>query len=280
MKRTITISKHAGFCAGVKMAYKTATEASKNGLPVYMLGHLVHNTQVIEKLGSEGIKSVNSLSDIPDNVKGLLMISAHGIGPSTYEQAKEKGLEIADTTCVWVKTAQKAAKSLSDKGYSVIIVGDRDHTEVKGIMEWAGNEVIVVERSSDLDKIAVPERVALVAQTTQSIENFNSVAEKLKGLAKDLVAQNTICDATSKMQKSAVDLARVSDVMLVIGDKRSANTKRLKELSLAEGVPTYQIQNAKELDPSWLEGKQKIGITAGASTPEWVIDEVVNSLTS
>lgn len=194
------------------------------------------------------------------------------------EEAKKTGLKIIDTTCPWVRKAQDTAHKLAQEGYQVIIVGDKNHTEIKGIAEWAGKGSIVIENEGNIVGSVLSNKVGIVAQTTQSFDNFNAVAEALRKKIKDLKVLNTICDATKKMQSDAVELAKKSDIMLVIGDKKSANTKRLKELCEETGTPTHQIQDSKELDMEWLKGKIAVGVTAGASTPDWVINEVVASL--
>lgn len=275
----IEIAQHAGFCSGVERAYKIAVETSKRDIPVFVLGYLVHNSFVIKKLGSLGVKSVSSISEIPDRGSCVLIISAHGVGPEIYDQAKCKNLEVVDTTCSWVKKAQSIAHDLAGKGYKILIVGDKNHTEVKGIMEWAGdNNALIIEGPADIDVSVLPEKIAVIAQTTQSQENFDNVVKKIKLSAKELVVHNTICGATSKRQSSAVELAKRSDLMLVIGDQKSANTKRLKELCEKTGTMTFQIQDEGEIRVKWLEGKKNVGITAGASTPAEIISQVVNKI--
>ncbi|MFH1617388.1 MAG: 4-hydroxy-3-methylbut-2-enyl diphosphate reductase [Candidatus Margulisiibacteriota bacterium] len=275
----IISAQHSGFCEGVSAAYKTAVLTAQKGQNVFMLGNLVHNTQVVDKLKDLGIKVLSSLSEIPQNATGSLLISAHGVAPHIYEEAEKKGLNIIDTTCSWVKRAQKIAKEMGKKGMTVVIVGDEGHPEVKGLIGWAGKNSVVIENpeeASDLDFISFFQpQVGVVAQTTQSEDNFNSIVAELKKHLKDLEVHNTICGATEKRQKAAVELARGVDLMLVIGDQKSANTKRLTELCSKTGTETHQIQTAKELDPQWLKGKGKVGLTAGASTPDWVVEEVV-----
>lgn len=275
----IQIAQNAGFCSGVEKAYNIALETSKKDIPIYVLGYLVHNSFVISKLESKGLRTIKSLSEIPSGQKCALIISAHGVGPHIYEEAEKRNVEIVDTTCAWVKKAQRIAHDLGSTGYQIIIVGDKDHTEVKGITGWAGeNNAVIVESLSDLHKVSLSDKVAVVAQTTQSLENFNAIVEDLKKRTKDTVVHNTICGATFRRQASAVDLAKGSDIMLILGDRRSANTKRLKELCEKTGTPTFQIQDASELDKKWLNGKNNIGITAGASTPQEIIAQVVNKI--
>lgn len=276
----ILIAEHSGFCEGVERAFRIAIDTAQAGIPVFMLGNLVHNKQVVERLQNLGVKSVSSLSEIPGNTKGTLLISAHGVAPEVYEQAKGMSLEVVDTTCPWVKKAQKIAKELADEGRFVIIVGDKGHPEVKALVGWSGGRAVVVENLEDLGKLSLStkDRVGVLAQTTQAEEHFDRMVAELKKKVKDLKEYDTICGATSKRQSAAVELAKKVDLILVIGDKMSANTKRLTELCSKTGTETHQIQTVEELDQSWLVGKSKVGITAGASTPEWVIQEVIKSL--
>jgi 4-hydroxy-3-methylbut-2-enyl diphosphate reductase len=278
----ILVAEHAGFCEGVERAYRIALEQTKIGRPVFMLGNLVHNTQVIEKFKNLGVKTVKALSEIPPDTRGVLLISAHGVAPEIYNEAEGLGLRTVDTTCSWVRNAQRLAKQLSEKGLVVVIVGDEGHPEVKGLLGWAGRNAIVVQSPEDLEGFEslnfFQAGIGVIAQTTQSEANFNAVVNKLGAKFKNLVVHQTICGATSKRQNAAVDLAKKVDLTLVVGDKMSANTKRLTELCSQTGTETHQIQTVKELDAKWLKGKERIGITAGASTPEWVIREVVDGL--
>ncbi|MBI5699080.1 4-hydroxy-3-methylbut-2-enyl diphosphate reductase [Candidatus Saganbacteria bacterium] len=276
----ILIAEHSGFCEGVERAYRIALEQTREGRPVFMLGNLVHNAQVVEKFKNSGVKVVKEISEIPSGAQGTLLISAHGVAPQVYEEARTRGLAVVDTSCPWVKKAQKIAKELADEGRVVVIVGDKGHPEVKALVGWSGGKGQVVENLADLQKLSFPpsEKVGILAQTTQAEEHFKRLTDELKKKTKDLKVFNTICGATSKRQKAAVDLAKKVDLMLVIGDKLSANTKRLAELCDQTGTETHQIQTVKELDQGWLKGKKKVGITAGASTPEWVIEEVITLL--
>lgn len=278
--RKIVKARHSGFCSGVDTAFNTALKVSGERKNVFVLGLLVHNAMVIKQLEDRGIKSVSSLAEIPDPKKATVIISAHGAGPVIYAEAEKLGIDIVDTTCPWVRKAQRIAKELSDSGAKVFIVGDRSHAEVKGIMEWAQGNATVLESPSDLRGQECPSKAGVLAQTTQSKKNFDLIVTELLKLCSDLQVHNTICGATSQRQESAVETAMAVDAMIVIGDKRSANTKRLFELCSATGTPAYWIQSARELDLKSLKDKEKIGITAGASTPDGAIDEVVNALSS
>lgn len=274
----LLIAKSLGFCTGVNRAYNLAIKTATKGEPVYILGYLVHNQKVIDELKAKGVQTVKTLKEIPKGSTGHLIISAHGLSPDMYEEAKKTGLNIIDTTCPWVKKSQSLAKQLVEEGYHLVIVGDKNHTEVVGIMGWAHNKAQVIEGIKDLKKVKFHEKMAVIAQTTQSAKHFEDVVNGLAGKTNELKMFNTICDATGKMQRSAVDVAKRSEIMLVIGDSKSANTRRLKELCEETGAKTYQIESADSLDLNLLKGFDVIGLTAGASTPAYVIEGVIAKL--
>lgn len=272
----IILAKHAGFCEGVERAYKIALDAVKRTKPVFILGDLVHNKDVVAEFKKLGIKRVKSLKGLPPH--STLIITAHGAAPETIYKAEEMKLRIIDTTCPWVKKAQRLARDLARSDRQVVIVGDKGHPEVVGLLGWAGRGAKVVECKSDLKGLRFKGRVGVLAQTTQSKENFDSVVGELRKKAQDVEVYNTICEATSSRQCSAADLAKRVELVLVIGDFKSANTKRLTELCRKVGVPTRQIQNDRELKLKWFKGKKRIGITAGASTPDWIIRRVLEKI--
>ncbi len=274
----LLISKYLGFCTGVSRAYKLALKTAQQGEPVYIFGYLVHNLKVIDELQSKGIKTIKTLNELPKDATGYLVISAHGLSPEMHAKAEKTGLKIVDTTCPWVKKPQETAKQLIDEGYHVVIVGDRNHAEVLGIMGWANNKAQVVENAKDLKKVEFHDKIGVIAQTTQSAKNFDEVVNGLLPKTNELKTFNTICEATNKMQRSAQETAKRSEIMFVIGDAKSANTKRLKELCEETGAKTYQIESAADLDLNLIKGFDIIGLTAGASTPDNVIEEVVKKL--
>lgn len=276
----ILIAEHSGFCEGVERAYQIALEQTEAGKPVFMLGNIVHNAQVVSKFTRAGARVIKNLSEIPPNSIGILIISAHGVPPEVYAEAKAKGLGMIDTTCPWVKKAQKIAKELAEEGRFIIIVGDKGHPEVKSLIGWSGGTAVVVEKVEEVAKLTLPagQKIGILAQTTQAENTFNIIVAAVKQLEKNVKEHNTICGATAKRQAAAVNLAEEVDLMLVIGDPMSANTKRLTELCHQTGTETHQIQTVDELDKKWLAGKDKVGITAGASTPEWIIKEVIARL--
>lgn len=276
----ILTAKHAGFCEGVERAYRIALKETENNQNVFMLGNLVHNSQVVNKFKKLGIKTIKDLSEITPGTKGTLILSAHGVPPQVYEEAKALGLKIVDTTCPWVKNPQRIAQELAKEGRQVVIIGDKGHPEVKSLVGWSGGTALVVQNIEELKQTRLDQQkpIGVLAQTTQSEENFSSIINYLKQNFKDVKEQNTICGATEKRQSSAIDLSNKVDLMLIVGDKMSANTKRLTELCTKTGTEAHQIQTVDELNLDWLKGKNKIGITAGASTPDWVIEKVEQKL--
>ena len=270
-------AKNAGFCFGVNRAMKLAFEAAASNVnPIYSLGPLIHNPQQVELLTRKGVHVISSLNSL--NPGDTLIIRSHGISPSVLEEAKAKRLKVVDATCPFVLKAQKLAQRLDVEGYQVIIVGEGDHPEVIGIMGFAGNEAQVVEKASDVHNLPIRKRVGIVAQTTQSFDNFRDVVCTLLGKSDELKVFNTICHATTHSQEAALDIAKKVDLMIVIGGRNSANTSRLAFLCAQSGVPTRHIETASELQMSWLENKATVGVTAGASTPEWIIEGVINKL--
>ena len=205
--------------------------------------------------------------------EGTIIIRSHGVGPQVYEEAKVRGLNLVDATCPHVKKAQLSAKELIKDGRKVVIIGEKNHPEVKSIFEWSGKRAIILEAEEDAKNFASCSKLGIVSQTTVSGENFVKMVAHLLGKANDIRILRTICTATDQRQKAALDLATQVDVMLVIGGRNSANTTRLAQLC-KEKCRTYHIETAQELAPEWLENANKVGITAGASTPDWIIGEV------
>ena len=270
-------AEEAGFCFGVKRALEIATKAAVRGeqIPVYTLGPIIHNPQVVGELDKLGIKAINSIEDI---AQGTVIIRSHGVSPAILEKAKKKGLHIIDATCPFVKSAQKYAKKLVDEGYQTFIYGDHEHPEVIGIYGSSAGSATVVSSIEELSAIRLKERVGFVAQTTKSPSSFQDLISRVITQVKELKVYNTICNTTEMRQRAAVKLARNVDIMFVIGGHNSANTNRLAEICAQTATPTYHIETVHEIDWQWLNNKQKIGITAGASTPDWLIKEVIEAM--
>ncbi len=273
----ITTAEEAGFCFGVKRAIDMAMEAvqDESDIKVYTLGPIIHNPQVVEKLEELGIRSVEDLSEIDS---GVIIIRSHGVEPKTIEQAENKGLTILDATCPYVKKAQKNAQLLMEEGYQTLIYGDQDHPEVKGILGATDYKALIVEDKNDLDEIDLQSKVGIVAQTTKSPASFKELIGLLLNRVKELKIYNTICNTTQVRQSGAENLADDVEIMFVIGGFNSANTNRLAEICSNTGTPTYHIETAEDIEWSWLENINKIGITAGASTPDWLIKEVIQAM--
>jgi (E)-4-hydroxy-3-methyl-but-2-enyl pyrophosphate reductase len=283
----ITIAKTAGFCFGVKRAYDLACVNSKDCEKLYILGKLVHNDDVCRDLYKRGIKEIKSLDDIKE---GTVIFTAHGVGPCLYEKASEKGIKIIDTTCPKVMKAQRLAKIYAEKKFQVLIFGDRDHKEVKSIREWTRNKGKVIGSADELSakggfasggkkiKLEKSGKYCLVSQTTQNMGEFKKIIAWLKKNIKNFMYFNTICPSTNDRQKEVKELARRNDVVVVIGGRDSANSRRLFEISKKLNRNSYFIENAKQLKKSWINGIKKIAISAGASTPDWVIREVVDKI--
>ena len=266
-----------GFCTGVRRAINMIEKAAKELGPLQTLGPIVHNQQVVDRLAEHGVTVAESLNQLK---REILCISSHGVGPQTIKETEARGIRIIDTTCPFVRRSQVAAKRLANSGFSVIVFGDENHREVQGVLGYAGEKGLATVKVPPFKKLSP--RVGILSQTTQSFAAFHNfvssfVQTHLESIA-ELRVVNTICDATRKHQEAALDLARRSDLILVVGSRGSANTKRLAELCSAL-VETHHIETAQEIDPKWLSGKvERIGITAGASTPDEVIDEVISSL--
>jgi len=269
------VAKNAGFCFGVKRALRYAEDAAAQFGKIYSLGPLIHNPQEVERLSSQGIISVDSL----DQVEGdYVIVRSHGVKPEIFALAKEKNINVIDATCPFVKSAQSYAKDLAAEGYSVVVVGDKNHPEVEGIVGWSNNTAVVVENAEEAAQVPLGDKIGVIAQTTQPDRNFQQVVEELKKRNSRLMVYNTICHATAERQKSALALAKEVDIVLVVGGLNSANTKKLARISSEAGTPTYHIEEAKDIDFSWLKGKKRVGVTAGASTPDWIIKEVLQKM--
>lgn len=269
----VICAKEMGFCFGVKRALDMTEEALREGKRVKTFGPLIHNPQVIKFLQQKGVEIVEDINRVDS---GSIIIRAHGITPEGYKVLRQKNLEIIDATCPYVKVTQTRAKKLYREGYQVVIIGEKEHPEVIGIR---GNirEAIVIEKEEEVDSLKFYPRIGIVAQTTQSLEKLSSILCKLLLKSNELKIYNTICKATKKRQEAAVELSKKVDSMIVIGGRNSSNTRRLYELCL-EFTQVLWVETKEELRKEQLLAKKRIGITAGASTPTWVIQEIVDTL--
>lgn len=273
----IFLADKAGLCFGVKRALKTAFETAGKG-SVYCYGPLIHNPQEVDRLRRAGVETVEDFSSL--GPKDFLIIRSHGVPPQVLAQARENGLQIIDLTCPFVGKAQRDAELLQKEGYQVIVIGEKKHPEVQGILGYAGDDAVVVETVEEVESLKFKNRLGVVAQTTQSYGNFSGIVLKLLRLSKELKVFNTICHSTKERQDAARVLAGQVDVMLVVGGRNSANTTRLASICRQEGKATYHIEVAQEIKPEWLKGAANVGVTAGASTPDWVVEGVMKILES
>jgi len=266
----VILAEHLGFCYGVKRAIEIARQNASSDGSSSTLGPIIHNPQMVERLKNEGVGTVGSLEEMDD---GLIIIRSHGVGPKVYEEAESRGLELVDATCPHVKKAQLSAKLLSEEGYTVVIVGEKNHPEVKSIFEWTAQDAYIIETEAEANALPRIGKLGIVSQTTFSGDRFRSIVSCLLEKSREIKILRTICTATDLRQAAALDLAEKVDVMLVIGGKNSANTTRLAQLC-ATKCKTYHIETVEELQDDWIKDVNKIGITAGASTPDWIIKEV------
>ncbi len=271
----IILSKFSGYCYGVKKAVSVADESIDKYEDIYSLGSLIHNKRAVEKLKNKGLKVVD---DIEEKNKNIIFRS-HGVEKKYYDYANKNNLNVIDTTCIYVKKIHQIVEEKYKDGYEIIIVGSKKHPEVIGINSWSNYKAQFVEDISDTDKLNIDEEksYAVVFQTTFNIEKYTKIVEILKEKIKNVEIFNTICSATKKRQDFALQLADEVDMMIVIGDTSSSNSKKLYELA-NEKVKSIFIEDVAELEEVMFEGVQRLGVTAGASTPDFVIDEVIEYL--
>ncbi|MBI9019248.1 MAG: 4-hydroxy-3-methylbut-2-enyl diphosphate reductase [Phycisphaerae bacterium] len=276
----VLVAQKMGFCFGVEHAISTAEKLLTEHNQVYCLGHLIHNRQVVQRLAEKGLRVVDSLEEIgnQDQIKPTVLIRSHGCRPEVLQEVKDRGLELVDATCVLVKRAQNLVDKLHNQGYQVIVVGDPDHPEIQGVVGYAP-DVIVIDGPEAMSKLPESGKLAIISQTTHSIENFGKIVGLIatKGFD-ELKVVNTICRETSRRQASAIELCHQVDVMFVLGSHHSANTGELAELCRRNGVETYHLQDWSEFKTEFVNGKTTAGITAGASTPNWVIKPFIENL--
>jgi (E)-4-hydroxy-3-methyl-but-2-enyl pyrophosphate reductase len=271
------IRAHAmGFCFGVRDAIEVVKELGEAGTPVYTLGAIVHNPQIADRLEELNVHVVDDLDQAPEGA--IIAVTAHGAPPELQAEAESRGFRVIDTTCPLVTRIQKTAAELVQQRYSVLIYGDAKHKEVKGIVGWSGGKAKVITSMADLEGWEPTRRVALISQSTSNMERFVELARDLVGAMVqrgiEVRVINTICRPTKDRQRAVRELAREVDVVVAIGGRQSANTKKLVLAAKEEGAQAYQVERLEDLDPAWFTGMERVGVTAGASTPDWVIDEV------
>ena len=275
----VNIAKSAGFCFGVKRALEIAFRTAGRRKMVYMLGDVVHNEDVVREIEKSGIKKIAKLNSTKS---GILLIRAHGSSLNTFTKAAKLGYEIIDATCPMVKEIHRIAKEMQNKGYKIIIIGDKEHDEVRGIAGQLKDKALVIDGMNNipLRKIKKFKKAAVVAQSTQSLDAVLKITGVLKKHITDLVFFNTICKPTRTKQDEIKYIPLENDAMIIIGSKTSANTKRLYEISRSLNKNSWWVSSKKEIKPTWFKGARSVGITAGASTPEYTIKEITSYIRS
>ena len=276
----LKLAKTAGFCMGVRRAVDQVLDIAlqEKGRRIYTYGPLIHNPQTIELLKSRGITAVSSIDEIPDKSHAVLVIRAHGIAPSERKKIRVSGIKIIDATCPKVGYVQSIIKKHSSQDYTVIIAGDRKHPEVDGLWGYTEGRGIIISSIEDAQKIPYMKKVCVVAQTTQDMGEFEQMVQIIKQKCPGAIVYNTICSSTEERQSEIINLAREMDVVFVVGGKNSANTCRLSDLSKKQNTPTFHIETSEEIDSLDLSAYSCIGVSAGASTPNWIIDEVLSTI--
>jgi 4-hydroxy-3-methylbut-2-en-1-yl diphosphate reductase len=277
----VVLAQPRGFCAGVVRAIDIVERAlEKYGSPVYVRHEIVHNRHVVEKLKGKGAIFVEELDEVPQGARTVF--SAHGVPLSVVEQAKTRGLPVLDATCPLVSKVHMQGKRYASRGRTLILIGHAGHPEVEGTMGQVGAPVHLVSTEADVDELDIPNDTptAYVTQTTLSVDDTKGVIKALKKRFTDITGPDTsdICYATQHRQSAVRDLCKVSDVILVVGAANSSNSNRLREIGVEEGLPSYLIADGDELDPKWVEGVATVGLTAGASAPEELIQSVIAAL--
>jgi len=275
-------AKELGFSMGVRRAVEMMEGAAGELGPITSLGSTVHNPQVVDKLRSRGVEVIDTLECIDTRP---VAITAHGVGPQVLQELQFRGVSVVDTTCPIVTRAQQWAKKLTDEGFGVIVFGDPEHKEVRGILGWAQGKVVTMRTPAELDAPLpdwMPSRVAVLSQTTETESHFADFVQTLLSKHMDEISElrviNTLCNATTSQQEATQELAQQVQLMVVVGGRESANTRHLADVAREQGVETYHVESANEIDAAWLAGRDRVGVAAGASTPDAVIDDVVDRL--
>lgn len=268
----LTIGEHAGFCFGVRRAVDKAFECASQQLPCVTLGPLIHNPQEVARLMEAGVCSVSSLDEVQPGQ--TVIIRSHGVTPQVYAQCQERGIPVIDCTCPHVAHIHQLAREYSENGRAVIIVGEADHPEVVGIAGWAHGEVFILPTREAAEAAQLPDEALVVAQTTIRRDRFEDVLSVLRRRVRDLTVRMTICAATSKRQQEAESLSRTADVMIVVGGRNSSNTQKLLETCRLRCARAYQVETPDDVPKGIVTPEDRVAITAGASTPQWLLEQV------
>lgn len=274
----VNVAKTAGFCFGVKRAVDQVYEQTEkeNGKKIYTYGPIIHNEEVVKDLRSRGVEVIHSEKELAALTEGIVIIRSHGVPKRIYDLLEERKLQYVDATCPFVKKIHNIVKKASEEGSHVIIIGNPEHPEVQGIMGWSLLPVTVIQDAEEAEQLSLPEeqKICIVSQTTFNYNKFKDLVEIISKKRYDISVLNTICNATKERQTEAKSIAKGVDAMIVIGDKHSSNTQKLFEICKKACNNTYYIQTLDDLDLNQLGSVETVGITAGASTPNKIIEEV------
>lgn len=269
----IIIAKTAGFCFGVDRAIKKLDEAvAEKETAVYTIGPIIHNKNVMAHYAARGVGIIEEIDEL--TAGAVAVIRSHGVGKDCYEALARKGARVIDATCPYVKKVQQIVRRCYEEGYQILIVGDAHHPEVIGVNGWCGNEAVIINSKKDVLNLQNYDKICIVAQTTMIEAVFAQIIEAVEEKFPHARVHNTICSATEERQSEAAKIAQHTDAMIVIGDRKSSNTKKLAEICRMHNEKVYEIESAAQIDESIFFNNDKIGITAGASTPAWIIKEV------
>ena len=277
----IILASEMGFCFGVRRAVEMMEDATEQTGEIDSLGSVVHNPQVVAQLKAKGLDIIASLEQVSDRP---VAITAHGVSESVVRELEGRGVSVLDTTCPIVTRSQQWAKRLTEEGFAVIVFGDPNHKETRGVLGWAEGNAYAIPSIAEIDSLPdqLPTRLGVLSQTTETEAHFAEFVRALLERRMDRISElrviNTLCNATTSQQAAAQELANKVDLMIVIGGRESANTRHLAEVAREEGVEARQVESADEIEREWLEGRERVGVTAGASTPDAAIDAVVARL--
>jgi len=277
----VVLAQPRGFCAGVERAIEIVERAlEKYGPPIYVRHEIVHNRHVVERLRAKGARFVDEIDEVPPG--SVTIFSAHGVASAIETRAGERGLPVIDATCPLVSKVHIEGQRYANQGREIVLIGHAGHPEIEGTMGRITGKVHLISRPEEVAKLRVgnPDKLAFITQTTLSVDDTRAVIEALKARFPSIVGPDTkdICYATQNRQRATLELAKIVDVVLVVGAPNSSNSNRLREIAAEFGVPSYLIEDASALDPRWLEGASAVGITAGASAPEELVEELVGRL--
>lgn len=278
MSREVILCENAGFCFGANRGYNAVEEALTEGKPIYTFGPILNNAFLVEDFEKRGAKVVNDISEFSNLPKGKIIIRSHGVPKSTYEALLATGFEVFDATCPFVKRIHRIVEKESEAGSKIVVIGNPVHPEVIGIVGWSKTPAVVIENIEDANNASfdVNTKICIVAQTTFNRKKFQELVEIFIKRSYNMSVMNTICDATNVRQTEADELSRRADLMIVIGDKHSSNSKKLFEICKANCTDTYFIQELNDIVGCLPKVSGLVGITAGASTPKYIIEEVQN----